>query len=383
MRSLLPVYLANIFLSLHYAAIIYTNSTFLGNFFSSSWVSIIFFIAALLNIFLFLIAPRLIGRFSIRALYFSFIVITGAALLGLVNSETATNAGFFFVIYAGFQFMIYYCLDIFLESLSRNSNTGGIRGLYLTLGSAAIASAPLLLTLFVQENNLRPVYISALVLLIPPFILGLYSFKPHFSRDLKRVSKENYSLPFKAWLRNSSVRRTSIARLTLEIFYALMVIYTPLYLHEIIGFEWKELGVMFTIMLLPFVIFEWPMGLIADKWLGEKEIMSLGFFISGMTLIVMPFLGLSFVLWTTVLFASRVGASFIEVATETHFFKHVDSRDTSLISIFRLTRPTGLILGSAIGVLTFSLFSFEKIFFVVAVVLLFGLRESLYLKDTL
>ncbi|KKU21195.1 MAG: hypothetical protein UX31_C0020G0001, partial [Candidatus Nomurabacteria bacterium GW2011_GWA1_46_11] len=39
-------------------------------------------------------------------------------------------------------------------------------------------------------------------------------------------------------------------------------------------------------------------------------------------------------------------------------------------------------LGASIGVLALNLFSVEKIFFVVVVVILFGLQQSLSLKDT-
>ena len=50
-----------------------------------------------------------------------------------------------------------------------------------------------------------------------------------------------------------------------------MVIYTPIYLHEHIGLPWSDIGIIFTIMLLPFVLFEFPAGKLADgKW-GEKE----------------------------------------------------------------------------------------------------------------
>lgn len=162
-----------------------------------------------------------------------------------------------------------------------------------------------------------------------------------------------------------------------------MIVYTPLYLHEVVGFTWAELGIVFAIMLLPFVIFEWPMGLIADKLYGEKEIMSIGFFLAGLSLLVMPFLPGALILWATVLFVSRVGASFVEISTESHFFKHVDSRDSGLISIFRLARPTGIIVGASLGVLSLELFSFEKIFFLLAFIVFLGLKESLYIKDTL
>lgn len=379
--NFLPIYLANIFLSLHYAAILYVNSTFLGKFFDPSMVSLLFLLAAVLNVILFLLAPRILITIGLRITYLLSCVVAGLALIGMAFSEVPNYVAAFFVIYAGVLFVIYYCLDIFLEAVSIESKTGGIRGLYLTLGNAAIAAGPLLLPLLVLRDELAPIYLAALILLVPAFILGMFFRSPHRA-DLM-LGKSSMTLPFSAWWQASSVRRATLARLVLEIFYAIMIIYTPIYLFETMGFEWGEIGIIFTIMLLPFIIFEWPMGELADRMYGEKEIMSIGFFITGCSLLLMPFLGPTFVVWATVLFISRIGASFIEIATESHFFKYVDARDSALISIFRLSRPVGLMAGALLGVATLQLFSIEKIFLVLAVVVFLGLKESLYLEDTL
>src|SRR3989338_5111369 len=117
--------------------------------------------------------------------------------------------------------------------------------------------------------------------------------------------------------------------------------------------------------------------------MGEKELMIIGFLITSIALLFMPFIGKEFALWTMVLFFSRVGASLIETMTESYFFKHVDSRDTGLLSIFRLTRSVGSIGGVAVGVAALIFLSIDKTFFVLALVVFLGLRESLSLRDTL
>ena len=55
--------------------------------------------------------------------------------------------------------------------------------------------------------------------------------------------------------------------------YAWMVIYTPLHMLDL-GFTWEEIGQIFTIMLIPFVLVEYPAGWLADKYIGETEMMS-------------------------------------------------------------------------------------------------------------
>jgi MFS family permease len=379
---LIPIFLANIFLSFSYATVLYVNSTFLGQYFDPLVVSAIFLASAVGNILFFLLIPRLVEWFYMRTLLLLFLIVSVASLVGVVVFANPYIIASLFILYASIQFMSYYCLDIFLEDHSTDQKTGGIRGLYLTLGSAAIASAPLLLTIFDSGEELRPIYIAATSLLVPPIFLVLLFFKNHASVPAHLLDKASRSLPFGIWWRDDSIRRATLARLVLEFFYTFMVIYTPLYLHGVLGFDWAELGIIFTVMLLPFVLFEWPMGELADRLWGEKEIMSLGFFITGVALLIMPFLGKLFLAWMVVLFVSRVGASFVEVATESHFFKHVDSRDIALISIFRLARPAGVITGTVAGAISIQLFSFEKIFFVLAVVVFLGLKESVFLKDS-
>ena len=376
-----PVFIVSFFLSLHFGAILYVNSSLLGKFFEPDTVSLLFLIGALDNIIFFLFAPRLIERFGKRLLLFLFLLITAFSTFGLATAQTVPLILTSFITYSSVLFMIYYCLDIFLEELSVDKKTGEIRGLYLTAMNLGIALGPLMLALLAEEDVLRPVYMLAGLLLVPPILLALFSFK---SRSPKWHGLHHHALlPFKAWWRTKNIRRVTLAKSVLEFFFAFMIIYTPLYLHGVLGFEWSTLGVMFTIMLLPFVLLQWPVGEFSDRFVGEKEFMIFGFLVMGTSLLFMPSLGADVIIWTVILFLSRVGASFVEVTTDSYFFKHVDASDTGLLSIFRLTRPVGIVLGAAGGVLALNLFSFEKIFFVLAVVVFLGFKESLSLKDTL
>lgn len=379
MLRFVPIFITALFLSIHTGALLYTTSTFLERFFSIGMVSLIFLAAAAINIVLFLLAPRLLKHFGKSLLLLFFLFITGGATLGLANAESGANAAFLFLIYGSFLFMNYYFLDIFLEELSKDSKTGEIRGLYFTFVNAGITLGPLVVALFARDNSLKLIYLAGALLLAPAIIITLLSFK---LKPRGTYAEKKVNLPFKEWWRNKDVRRATLAKAVLETFFAIMVIYTPLYLHGVLGFAWTELGIIFTVALLPFVFLEWPAGELADRFLGEKEIMSLGFFITGCTLLAMPFIGKSFVVWMLLLLLSRVGASLVEITTESYFFKHVTVSDTGLLSIFRLTRPTSIILATIIATSSLYFLSMEKLFIVLAVVIFLGLRESLYLKDT-
>ncbi len=380
MIRFIRVVITSLFVSLNVGALLYVTSTFLGRFFTPSAVSLLFILGALGNTILFLLAPRLLNLFGKRLVLLYSLLLTALGTFGLALAHDAWSAGLAFIIYGSFLFMNYYCLDIFLEELSSDGNTGEVRGIYLTFINAGIAAGPLLLALLVPGNSLEPIYWAALYLLIPPILFSLFSLG---SKREIHPRHAPHSLPFKQWWKNNDVRSVTLAKFILETFYGFMVIYTPFYLYHNLGFTWSELGLVFTVALLPFVLFEWPVGEIADRYLGEKEIMSLGFFITGTALLFMPFIGKNISLWMTLLFLSRVGASFIEITTESYFFKKIDASDTGLLSLFRLTRPIGYIFSAVFGIVFLSFFSLDKIFFLVAIIIFFGLRESLSIKDTL
>ena len=378
-----PIFLSSLFISIHFGTTLYANSSILSNFFEPNTVSLIFLLGALGNILLFLFAPRLIRRFGKRSLLFTSLAVTLLGTLSIALANTATSIVLPFIVYATFLPMVFYCLDIFLEELSTDKRTGEIRGIYLTFLSLGIALGPLLLALLVRaENEFRFVYLAAVFLLLPPILFVHFSFKSKTSRE-HRPYHHSPRLPLRAWWQAKNIRHITLARLVLESFFAFMIIYIPIYLHVNIGLQWAELGIIFTVMLLPFVLFEWPAGELADRFWGEKELMIVGFLITGASVLIMPHIGKVFLAWMAILFVSRVGASLIESMTESYFFKHVEASDTGLISIFRLTRSVSYVFGAMAGTLTLNFFSFDKIFYVIAIVIFFGLKESLAIRDTL
>ena len=379
MLRFLPVFFTALLLSIHSGALLYITSTFLGRFFASDGVSFLYLLAASGNIVLFFLAPRLLRYFGKSLLLLFFLFVTGGAALGLANATTAVSVASYFLLYASFLFMNYYFLDIFLEELSSDGRTGEIRGLYFTFVNAGIALGPLAVALFARGESLILVYLASVLLLIPAILITLFTFRP---KPAVSSHREPGSLPFKAWWRNGDVRRVTLARVVLETFFAFMVIYVPVYLHRVVDFSWPELGIIMTVALLPLVFLEWPAGEVADRYLGEKEIMSLGLFIMGSSLLPMPFLGKTLLPWILLLLLSRVGASFVEITTESYFFKKIDATQTGLLSIFRLARPVSVFAAVIIAATSLHLFSMEKLFFVLAVIVFFGLHESLYLKDT-
>jgi MFS family permease len=184
-------------------------------------------------------------------------------------------------------------------------------------------------------------------------------------------------------MKQPAIYHAVIAQWILRFFYAWMVIYTPLYLYRDIGFDWAQIGIMFSIMLLPFLIFELPLGKMADTFVGEKVIMVGGFILLIGSVFVMPFLNTpTFWLWTAVLFISRVGAASIEITTESYFFRRVDSKAADTISVFRMARPATYLAAASIAALSLQFITLQWSFMILGLVCIIGLIEAFRLPSS-
>lgn len=385
-KILFSVYLANLFLSFHFFLILYINSSFLKENFSSTGLSLLFMAGAIASLILLIKAPLLIKNIGNYLLTLIFIVIEAVAILGLAFLTNPVTISIFFILHQASATLVFFNLDIFLEAYSSDeSKTGGIRGVFLTVANIVLVISPMITGFILSNGDYSKVYLISAVFLIPLFFtikLGLKREKIENTEHIK--IKET----LKTLLNDKNIYGVFMAQLILQFFYAWMVIYTPIHLHENLNFEWSEIGLMFTIMLLPFVLFEIPLGSLADKKLGEKEIMTFGFIIIAFFVALIPILNKpDFLIWTVLLFMTRVGASFVEISSESYFFKHVNSGDSNIISLFRMTRPVSFLFAPALA--AFTLFFTKKFgldyslsFIALAIIVFYGIRYSLMIKDT-
>jgi predicted MFS family arabinose efflux permease len=111
--------------------------------------------------------------------------------------------------------------------------------------------------------------------------------------------------------------------------------------------------------------------------------MAFGFFLIAVSTSWLAFLpeGALF-MWMAVMFLTRVGASFVEVTTESYFFKHTKSNDSDKISLFRSARPLGSVVGSVLGSMILLQIEFSFMFILLGIFMLPGIFFTLLLRDT-
>ena len=140
---------------------------------------------------------------------------------------------------------------------------------------------------------------------------------------------------------------------------------------------------MFSLILIPFVLVEIPAGIMADKKWGEKELMSVGFVILIISLILFfTTKSASPLIWGAILFFSRIGAALIESMRESRFFKIIDVEDVSHINFLRTSYPLGYIIGPLLASLILSFYEIQYLFLFLAVLFLYTFYFVYIIKDS-
>jgi MFS family permease len=337
---------------------------------------------AAVSILGFLLIPQLIRKIGNYSVTLWMVLIQILLFWGLTSSTEPLLTVFFFIMQTAVIAIIGLNLDIFLEVYTDNTNVGSVRGLYNTSLNASWVIAPLIGSMLINSNNnYHNTYVAGLFMLIPLFYL-IY-------RNFPRFKDPNYQ-HFSPWqlakhiYRNKNWDKLFAANLVLQTFYAWMVVYSPIYLNKVIGFSWDDIGIIIVIMLIPFVLIQYPLGKLADKKYGEKEMMIAGFIIMGLSTALLAFIhSNNIAVWAIALFMTRVGAATAEIMIETYFFKTVSTRDAAALGVFRITRPLSYFTGPLLSIIGLMFITNQAyMFIVVGVVCLLALIPVLTIKDT-
>jgi MFS family permease len=343
-------------------------------------VGIIYTATGLISIILFLLSGRILERFGSYKMMIWIACIDIVLLVSLVLSKEIFWIITIFTIHNSINPLLLLNLDNFLESSSNTKEMGQIRGMFLTVMSLIGVVSPVIVGSILVQGSFSIIYIVSALALFPMLYIVVRYFKKIKDNNFHHV---HISGGIQAFLNDKNIRNIYLSNLILQIFYTWVVIYVPLYLYEKIGFNWQQLGLMISIALLPFILLEIPVGKLADKKLGEKELLIAGIIIASLSLIAMSTITVAnFIIWTIILLVSRVGASLIEVTTESYFFKHINASSQNLIGFFRTAGPLGTITGSIIGSFLLVFLDYKYIFAIFGMIMLVGIKFALSIKDT-
>jgi len=372
---------SNFFASVPYYATSYIITPFLALYMPAASTGLVVSLGAIVTLTFFGFMPQLVAKYGPQKLAVSFAGAAGVILLLLSRGLTPLEAVVLVALMSGLFPLFVYPLDLMLEAcVEDEQTTGRVRTLFLTAGNTALVVSPVVIALLLDHaDNYGRVFLIAACALIP-FILLMFTRTLPRTRPIKLKRFTEAALGMFA---DTDVRAIVFCYMVLQFLFQFTPLYVPLYLHIALGMPWSELGWVLAVALIPYVLIEYPAGLLADTKLGDKLLLAIGFVIAGLAFASMGFIhaGTPIAITVLLLVVLRVGSALIESMTETHFFRRVNADNADAVSVFRTMKPIGALVAPIIGTLLLSVAGFTSLFAIAGFgVLIAGLACALAIK---
>lgn len=371
------IFFLGFLLSLQLAFTSYINSSFLSIFSGERNVSLIYILGSVTSLLVLFFIPGILRKIGEYKFLLWSSGLTAFSLFLLATLKSSLTIILVFIFYFTLNYLIVFALDELLQIFSKNSSMGKMRGLYLTVISLAWVIAQAISGKTLAGFSFPALYFIAFAIMVFFFLSAFFGLKnmndPKYDKVLAWQS-------FKNFFKNKNLARAYKINFLLQFFYVWMVIYTPIYLYAHLGFNWQEIAMIFTVMLLPFVLIQFPLGKYSDK-IGERKMLMFGFLIASVATLSLFFIEKHEVwIWAVALFGTRIGAAIIEVMSDVYFFKHINRENDEFIAIYRNTAPVSYVLAPLIAFTIFSFIpSFNFIFVILGALMLYGV----YLSSTI
>ncbi len=370
----------NLLFSFATAITLFTNSSFIEKSVGMTWTAIMYAVSSAIGIIILSNSKGILRKYGNRMffLFYGTLYALSLGVLSLPFSDTTKIVAL--LIYLFSTNIIIFSLNIFFAHLADKEGRGNLRGIFLLLGNVGTMLGPLIATNFIDFAGFSGMYMAALIIFTILTIVISSTFITYI--DPKYLPQKTH-FAIHHTLKEKTLRNVVAANFILQFFYAWMVIYTPIYLTQYLGFSWDSVGIIFTVMLTTFVILDYPLGKLADWLRSEKELCAIGFFIMTVSVFALAFFSTPSVLTVgIILFLSRVGAATVEAMTEIHFYKIAQDSDPGLISLFCDLRPLAYIIAPILGAIAIIFLPFKTIFIVLGCILILGFIISFYMEKS-
>lgn len=363
-------YILSFLFALHVAIAAYINSSFLTQIVSENYVGLIFSIGSIISLVFLSQSSSVLKSFGNRKLALSFITMNILGISGMILSQNPILTGISFVIFNVTNILFFFCIDIFVEHFSDRNTIGKARGVYLTIYNIGWMTSPFITGFLTTLGyGYIPVYMMSLIIALV-VMTGFIFWIPSFTDA--SYAKVPFIQAYKFLRAKHHLGAINIINFILQFFYVWMVIYTPIYLTEHIGFTWNSLSIIFTVMLIPFVVMPISISRAITKFnLHKTKLIIIGTLIMSTATILVAFNHTNnIVLWAVLLCMTRIGASTVEAVSEIYFFTHVKEEDAHLLSLFRDMAPLSYLVAPLLGTAVLSLLPFNYLFIALGIIVL-------------
>jgi MFS family permease len=362
------IFFAAFLIGLAEASLLYVLSSYFAEVIESDQVGAFYLIAysaTLISLFFLQKILRLFDRTQILKVSLAAIILISIFLSWIPVSHTGAIV---LVLLLVLTAIVWVIIDIIIEESTLNNQTGKIRGKYLTILATGVLFGPIISTQVKEIFGFEGIFrILAIGIFLSLCIILIF---------LKNNNRSTV-IESKILLTRRQFNRIYFISFALDFFFAVMTIYMPIYLREI-GFTWSEIGIIFTIALLPIVLLPYPIGYFADKYRNfEKYSLIIFLIITGASTIVIGYSSSdSAVFWATLLAIARIGASGLEILKDSFLYRRIDGTNIKEITYFRTSKPITHIAAAIILTPALLLFPVQSVFIISGIILFIGMISA-------
>jgi MFS family permease len=345
-------------------------------------VSAIYGVGSFLSLLASINIAKQIKKFHTYEFTFAIIIAEMVSVILFAYSQNPYLIAAYFIIHFVTQTLMFVTLNIFIESFSVHAKVGSIRGLFLAVLNLGILISPAIGGVILKISTFTILYVVATLLLLP-YLYYMHKYLSH----IKEPAYHEINLLEAATkaLRNQNLRAALIGEFIVQAFYAVMIIYSPIYLTSIGVSLVDYLTIILPLALLPLVILPYELGFLADRKYGEKEMLISGLLVLAVATFACVILQtIDIRVWVLVLLTSRVGAAFVETMSFSYYFKKVDKEDPSLTALFINMQGLATLVVGATGVIVapFLITRPQLMFIILGCAILWSISPALRMRDT-
>lgn len=369
LKKMKVIFEVNFILIMAMATTAYIHSSYLSNLNTTIPAGILFAFGSITALIATFHSPFLFQKFGVKK---SIILASALNTIGLLTMGISTNPGlsiFAFIVTIGSTALILIGIDMVINHFTVTKEAGEVRGLNLALGNLGFLMGPLIAGILANKTNINTVYVFAAFLIVGMMIFFKYKFKK-FELHPTHIKQVGLSDFFTLW-KKEKIKYAYITGFMVEYFFGIWAIFTSIYMHEVIGFNWAQIGLILALMHIPYIILEPIIGDIADRYNNEKKLMKIGLCITGLSFLWIALMKHDIVIiWIIVSMLTRVGASFGQVAHESFFFKQIKPSESGLVSMYRTMSPLALLIAPISGSIILLFTGHSNLFIFVSILLL-------------
>lgn len=444
-QKLLKIGFALTFLhGLQFALLIYVLSDYLSMYIDNRYISVFYLVSSLVSLYISSSYHRLLKYYHN---YGTSIIITSILMFALLVMGLADNPWlicFYSAVYLIINnSLLYIALNLYVDEWAIPEGMGAIRGINLTLSSISLVLGLLLsrvlLSIDISQYKFLSYFNSKFAILIIFDLLLVYimnSIIRHYYANLTEPKYHGGNIwnMIRSIHRNRDIYGVFMAQLSLQTFISIMVAYFVTYLLKFNYVNMQDyVGYIMPIALLPFVLLPYKVGELCDRKLGEKEFIILGTLIMSISLIFIPILshynnklldtnynnylannrlseiaisghiipvGVQPILdninhnvyvqivmsWAALLLLGRIGATLVDTASNTYFYKRINNADNDAIALFTNMTSVGALFAALLAYMSYyidDIFNINYTLFIMgALFLVLTLNYTFRIRDT-